>query len=116
MYILHPTPELWTLNLPHRTQILYSTDISLITMMLELKPGSVVCESGKGSCCMAFDNGNWEYFLGGVLLLLFPLHGLKITHFITTVFTGEIPFAPIVIPGTTTVSVARLLLLIQKES
>ncbi|KAJ7345217.1 hypothetical protein JRQ81_001167 [Phrynocephalus forsythii] len=49
VYVLHPTPELWTLNLPHRTQILYSTDISLITMMLELKPGSVVCESGTGS-------------------------------------------------------------------
>ncbi|XP_053553385.1 tRNA (adenine(58)-N(1))-methyltransferase catalytic subunit TRMT61A [Bombina bombina] len=49
VYILHPTPELWTINLPHRTQILYSTDISIITMMLELKPGSVVCESGTGS-------------------------------------------------------------------
>uniref|UniRef100_A0A7N9CS79 tRNA (adenine(58)-N(1))-methyltransferase n=2 Tax=Macaca fascicularis TaxID=9541 RepID=A0A7N9CS79_MACFA len=46
VYVLHPTPELWTLNLPHRTQILYSTDIALITMMLELRPGSVVCESG----------------------------------------------------------------------
>lgn len=46
VYVLHPTPELWTQNLPHRTQILYSTDISMITMMLELKPGSVVCESG----------------------------------------------------------------------
>lgn len=49
VYVLYPTPELWTMNLPHRTQILYSTDISLITMMLELKPGSVVCESGTGS-------------------------------------------------------------------
>nr|KAF6503221.1 tRNA methyltransferase 61A [Molossus molossus] len=45
VYVLHPTPELWTLNLPHRTQILYSTDIALLTMMLELRPGSVVCES-----------------------------------------------------------------------
>ncbi|KAG8514442.1 tRNA (adenine(58)-N(1))-methyltransferase catalytic subunit TRMT61A, partial [Galemys pyrenaicus] len=42
VYVLHPTPELWTLNLPHRTQILYSTDIALLTMMLELRPGSVL--------------------------------------------------------------------------
>ncbi|XP_060939144.1 tRNA (adenine(58)-N(1))-methyltransferase catalytic subunit TRMT61A [Limanda limanda] len=47
--VLHPTPELWTVCLPHRTQILYTTDIATITMMLELKPGSVVCESGTGS-------------------------------------------------------------------
>ncbi|XP_045919227.1 tRNA (adenine(58)-N(1))-methyltransferase catalytic subunit TRMT61A-like [Micropterus dolomieu] len=44
--VLHPTPELWTVTLPHRTQILYTTDIATITMMLELKPGSIVCESG----------------------------------------------------------------------
>ncbi|KAI2657636.1 tRNA (adenine(58)-N(1))-methyltransferase catalytic subunit TRMT61A [Labeo rohita] len=49
VYVLHPTPELWTVNLPHRTQILYTTDIANITLMLELKPGSVVCESGTGS-------------------------------------------------------------------
>ena len=40
-YALYPTPELWTKTLPHRTQILYSTDISLILMNLDLKPGSV---------------------------------------------------------------------------
>lgn len=49
VYVLHPTPELWTVSLPHRTQILYTTDIATVTMMLELKPGSVVCESGTGS-------------------------------------------------------------------
>ena len=47
--LLAPTPELWTLSLPHRTQILYSTDISLVCLMLEVAPGSVVVESGTGS-------------------------------------------------------------------
>lgn len=47
LHVLHPTPELWTMNLPHRTQILYSTDISVVTLQLDLKPGSVVVESGK---------------------------------------------------------------------
>lgn len=47
VHVLHPTPELWTVTLPHRTQILYTTDIAMITMMLELKPGAVVCESGQ---------------------------------------------------------------------
>ncbi|XP_015243302.1 PREDICTED: tRNA (adenine(58)-N(1))-methyltransferase catalytic subunit TRMT61A [Cyprinodon variegatus] len=49
VHVLHPTPELWTVSLPHRTQILYTPDIAMVTMMLELKPGSVVCESGTGS-------------------------------------------------------------------
>ena len=46
VYILQGSPELWTVSLPHRTQILYTPDISFISLNLELKPGSVVLESG----------------------------------------------------------------------
>ena len=49
VYLLHPTPELWTTVLPHRTQILYTVDISLISMFLDLVPGKVVVECGTGS-------------------------------------------------------------------
>lgn len=48
-YILQPTPELWTLTLPHRTQIVYSPDISLITYLMDLRPGSIIIETGKSS-------------------------------------------------------------------
>ena len=49
VYVLFPTPELWTQSLPHRTQIIYSHDISLIVTELDLKPGDSVLESGTGS-------------------------------------------------------------------
>lgn len=48
-YVLQLNPELWTMNLPHRTQILYTPDISMIIMELDVKPGSIVIEAGTGS-------------------------------------------------------------------
>lgn len=49
VYLLAPTPELWTLVLSHRTQILYIADISFVIMYLEVVPGCLVLESGTGS-------------------------------------------------------------------
>ncbi|CAG9463143.1 unnamed protein product [Pedinophyceae sp. YPF-701] len=49
VYLLRPTPELWTQTLSHRTQILYAADIALVCAWLELSPGAVVLESGTGS-------------------------------------------------------------------
>lgn len=46
-YTLQPNPELWTYNLPHRTQILYTPDISMILLQLEVKPGSKIIEAGE---------------------------------------------------------------------
>ncbi|OJA20195.1 hypothetical protein AZE42_04619 [Rhizopogon vesiculosus] len=49
IHVLRPTPELWTMALPHRTQILYLADIAFITSWLDIKRGSRVIEAGTGS-------------------------------------------------------------------
>ncbi|KIJ96834.1 hypothetical protein K443DRAFT_106566 [Laccaria amethystina LaAM-08-1] len=49
LHILRPTPELWTIALPHRTQILYIADIAFITSYLNITRGSRVIEAGTGS-------------------------------------------------------------------
>ncbi|OJT15155.1 tRNA (adenine(58)-N(1))-methyltransferase catalytic subunit TRM61 [Trametes pubescens] len=49
IHLLRPTPELWTLALPHRTQILYLADIAYVTAWLDIRPGSKVIEAGTGS-------------------------------------------------------------------
>ena len=52
VHLLRPTPELWTLSLPHRTQILYMPDIAYITMRLGVRCGGRVIEAGTGSGSM----------------------------------------------------------------
>ncbi|BEJ11218.1 hypothetical protein CspHIS471_0106400 [Cutaneotrichosporon sp. HIS471] len=52
IHLLRPTPELWTLSLPHRTQILYMTDIAYIAMRLGVRVGGKVIEAGTGSGSM----------------------------------------------------------------
>ncbi|KAF3919034.1 hypothetical protein ABW21_db0201208 [Orbilia brochopaga] len=49
IHILRPTPELWTLSLPHRTQVVYTPDSSYILHRLRVRPGSRVIEAGAGS-------------------------------------------------------------------
>ena len=50
IHVLRPTPELWTMALPHRTQILYLADIAFITSYLNIKRGSRVIEAGAYLC------------------------------------------------------------------
>lgn len=52
LYSLEPTPELWSLALNTRTQIVDEVDSSVIIMNMDLFPGCVVVESGTGSGCM----------------------------------------------------------------
>ncbi|KAG4305533.1 hypothetical protein PORY_001089 [Pneumocystis oryctolagi] len=52
LHILRPTPELWTKALPHRTQIVYTHDISYVQSKLQIQRGMTVLEAGTGSGSM----------------------------------------------------------------
>ncbi|XP_055377963.1 tRNA (adenine(58)-N(1))-methyltransferase catalytic subunit TRMT61A isoform X2 [Condylostylus longicornis] len=74
-YVLQANPELWTQTLPHRTQIIYTPDISMILFQLEIKPGATVIESGTGSGSLS------HYFIRAVKpyghLHTFDFHELR---------------------------------------
>jgi tRNA (adenine57-N1/adenine58-N1)-methyltransferase len=48
-HILPPTPEMWTVSLPHRTQVVYTPDYSFILQKLKARPGDTIIEAGAGS-------------------------------------------------------------------
>lgn len=49
IYILRPSPELWTSSLPHRTQVVYTPDYSYILQRIRARPGTRIIEAGAGS-------------------------------------------------------------------
>ncbi|KAJ3441739.1 tRNA (adenine(58)-n(1))-methyltransferase catalytic subunit trmt61a [Anaeramoeba flamelloides] len=49
VYLLRFSPYTHIVTINRRTQIIYPTDISLITIQLEILPGSIVVEAGTGS-------------------------------------------------------------------
>ncbi|KAF6779943.1 hypothetical protein AHF37_00441 [Paragonimus kellicotti] len=49
VHMLSLDPVLWSTSLPHRTQIIYAPDASLIVGCLDLVPGCRVFEAGTGS-------------------------------------------------------------------
>lgn len=54
IHVLRPTAELWTMALPHRTQILYIADIAFIMSYLDIRRGSRVIEAGQFTCGCSF--------------------------------------------------------------
>ncbi|KOS17032.1 tRNA (adenine(58)-N(1))-methyltransferase catalytic subunit trm61 [Escovopsis weberi] len=49
IYVLRPTPELWTMSLPHRTQVVYTPDYSYVLHRIRARPGTRIIEAGAGS-------------------------------------------------------------------
>ncbi|KAF2204422.1 tRNA methyltransferase complex GCD14 subunit [Delitschia confertaspora ATCC 74209] len=49
VHLIPPTPETWTLCLPHRTQVVYTPDYSYILQRLRARPGDHIIEAGAGS-------------------------------------------------------------------
>ncbi|KAJ5609520.1 tRNA (adenine(58)-N(1))-methyltransferase catalytic subunit trm61 [Penicillium herquei] len=49
LHMMYPTPEAWTLSLPHRTQVVYSPDYSYILHRLRVRAGGTIIEAGAGS-------------------------------------------------------------------
>lgn len=49
LHLVYPTPETWTMSLPHRTQVVYTPDYSYILHRLRVRAGGTIIEAGAGS-------------------------------------------------------------------
>eukprot|EP00759_Apiculatamorpha_spiralis_P016994 PhF_6_TR23251/c0_g1_i1/m.32642/K07442/TRM61, GCD14; tRNA (adenine57-N1/adenine58-N1)-methyltransferase catalytic subunit len=67
VHLLRPTPEMWTLSLPHRTQIIFTIDIAAILFHLDVKPGWHVLEAGTGSGSLTHSFARAVYPTGKVV-------------------------------------------------
>lgn len=78
LHVLKVTPELFTLSIPHRTQIIYHADIATIIQGLSILPGSVVAEAGTGSASLSFSIAHCIAPLGR--LHTFEIDTARATH------------------------------------
>lgn len=49
VHALAPSPALWSMAMHHRTQVVYPHDSAIISLYLDLRPGSILIESGTGA-------------------------------------------------------------------
>jgi len=80
VYLLRPTPELWTLALPHRTQILYLADIAFIVSYLGIKKDSRVIEAGSHNKLQHDGNANNPFQVCSGLNHFIPIPELLVFH------------------------------------
>lgn len=74
-HLIPPTPETWTLSLPHRTQVVYTPDYSYILQKLRVRPGDHIIEAGAGSG--SFTHAAVRAVFNGYPGVDEPFHGLE---------------------------------------
>lgn len=72
-HVIPPTPEGWTISLPHRTQVVYTPDYSYVLQRLQVRPGGTVIEAGAGS-------GSFTHAAARAVFSGYPQPGTPETH------------------------------------
>ena len=80
IYLLRTSSTLHTFCLNHRTQILYSPDISMVLFQLDIKPGWIVVESGTGSGSLSTSIGKTVLPTGHLYTFEFNEHRVKMAQ------------------------------------